>query len=422
MVGTVKLTYIKSQKRYTKMVKGNRWYSTSPLSQSDADFAKALTEFTLWKKQQSSPDKLPSDIRNSLQRMRDTGISTYSELAEHLEQRAIAGDELNTVDLRPYGHSDASQAIFNHQADQGELRRTGGIATYGQALTEFEAFKKLIVGDAKWSTLNSKFAFIRPYLQNIELGKISLQEWEKLFAAIKTNKNWSPATAGDTLILTRSFFKWLHETTRASTPPFVTSSIYKIDKEYKQIEFFSVEEIELIMAAATPIQKLHYQLMLNCGMTAADLSELKPSQVDYKNGTLTRRRGKHKKNASANIPTVRYKLWDCCLSGLQKLGNKTGENVFLADDGKPLCGKSRRDKVADEFDKIQETTGIEKTVKYFRKSGASAIGSHTQFKIWREVYLANVPKGTTDKHYDGTTELPAEVTEHIRTFFKLGTI
>ncbi len=57
-------------------------------------------------------------------------------------------------------------------------------------------------------------------------------------------------------------------------------------------------------------------LGLNCGMSNTDLAGLKKSEVDLKEGTLTRKRVKTGDND--NVPIVCYKLWPETLKLLKK--------------------------------------------------------------------------------------------------------
>ncbi len=65
--------------------------------------------------------------------------------------------------------------------------------------------------------------------------------------------------------------------------------------------------------------------MLNCEMYQGDLSDLKPSEVDWTNGTITRKRSKEKNQE--NAPVVTYKLWENTFALLKTYGSQQGDRV-----------------------------------------------------------------------------------------------
>jgi integrase len=121
--------------------------------------------------------------------------------------------------------------------------------------------------------------------------------------------------------------------------------------------------------------------------------------VDWKAGIITRRRSKTRERGG---PVTRYKLWPETLALLKKYRSE-GELVLTTSDGNPLVkywmegGKMRR------YDAIQsawQRMGKARLgMKHLRKTGASLLGEHPQFKFYANHFLADSPKSIADRHY-----------------------
>jgi len=93
-----------------------------------------------------------------------------------------------------------------------------------------------------------------------------------------------------------------------------------------------VREVKEIIEKARGQTKLHILLMLNCGMTQQDLSDLRPEEIDWSAGTITRRRSKTQHNE--HTPIVCYRLWRETWTLLQQHGNRTRGHALLTTTGK----------------------------------------------------------------------------------------
>jgi hypothetical protein len=117
------------------------------------------------------------------------------------------------------------------------------------------------------------------------------------------------------------------------------------------------------------------------------------------------------------VPTVTYHLWQPTVELLRRFGNFKGERVLSNRRGNSLVEQGINDSPAAVFRIIRKQLGIRtKSLKTFRKTGTTVLGEkNSPHRSWRSVYLGNSPSGITDRHYDGTDELPKTVTEYIRT-------
>ena len=85
------------------------------------------------------------------------------------------------------------------------------------------------------------------------------------------------------------------------------SQFLKISKPPGKVVVFTKEEIKTLLAAASERTQLYILLMLNCGMTQKDVSDLLVSEVDWDEGRVIRKRSKTADEE--NVPVVNYKLW-----------------------------------------------------------------------------------------------------------------
>ena len=151
--------------------------------------------------------------------------------------------------------------------------------------------------------------------------------------------------------------------------------------------------------------------MLNCGMYQNDVAELAESEVNWKSGTITRKRSKTRDRKDAR--TVCDKLWPETLKYLMAhraetaISTNRGETrVLLTTDGKPLVfagvkdGKfTGYDAIQSAYNRLRKKCGVTKPLKCLRKTAASKLGSHPEYGAYTQHFLAHAPKGMTDRHY-----------------------
>jgi integrase len=144
-------------------------------------------------------------------------------------------------------------------------------------------------------------------------------------------------------------------------------------------------------------------LMLNCGMTQQDCSDLLDTEVDWKRGRVIRKRSKT--GDLKTTPTVDYLLWPRTFELLQRF-RSGGERVLLTRNGKPYlrqeltAGKvTRSDIVTANYFKLKQKLGFRKPLKQLRKTGASLLESHETYGRFVGHYLGHSPKSMAERHY-----------------------
>ena len=133
-------------------------------------------------------------------------------------------------------------------------------------------------------------------------------------------------------------------------------------------------------------------------MTQADISDLKPEEIDWATGTITRRRSKTQHHEQT--PIVCYRLWRKTWTLLQQYGNRTGDHALLTKTGKSwvrdeiLDGKRHR---VDAIRSAYRHLEIPHPLKLFRKTGSTVL--NREYPDCVERYLGHVPRTVTDRSY-----------------------
>lgn len=105
--------------------------------------------------------------------------------------------------------------------------------------------------------------------------------------------------AKDRLSTVRTFINWLWNIQAIEDLPQVFapgSKHLRITKTVATPEVFTIEDVQKLLYAAKHRTKLYLLLMLNTGSTQKDISDLRITEVDWKRGTITRKRSKTAKH------------------------------------------------------------------------------------------------------------------------------
>ena len=223
-----------------------------------------------------------------------------------------------------------------------------------------------------------------------------------------TTKRWSSSYAHDRMSALKGFLRWLWRTEAIDALPRILDSKsddLKIGKKLTNPSIFTIAEIKTLLRAATDRTKLYLLLMLNTGMSQKDISDLLPSEVDWKRGTITRKRSKTARHD--NVPTVSYRLWKETVRLLRKERASDSPTVLVNSDGGRLKvemldanGKlCKIDNVASAFSRLRRAAKIKKPLKLIRKTSATLLKSGKQFPGVEVVFLGHSPRSVADRHY-----------------------
>lgn len=179
-------------------------------------------------------------------------------------------------------------------------------------------------------------------------------------------------------------------------------------------EFFTVDEVKRLYAAANERMKLWILLGLNAGLTQREIATLEASMIDWDNGILERPRNK-------TGELTRAKLWPVTLSKLKQQRSPNGSPLLVTASGQPLVvdrevdGKvSRTDTIGNRFNKFRVNVGVSPPFKAFRKTGADFI-EERQPEL-TSFYLSHATQGTKTyyvrQHFDRLFEVTDGMREH----------
>ncbi len=207
------------------------------------------------------------------------------------------------------------------------------------------------------------------------------------------------------LRIAKSFVSWLAEKGFIPVPPNLHSRRQRFGGGARVIATIPVEEVRRLISNAPGQLQLHLLLMINCGMTQVDISDLSPGEVDWNRGRIRRKRGKTADHES--VPTVDYPLWSETWSRLRVFGRRDGDRVLLIKSGQPWVrdrlldsGKrSKVDAIKSNYRHLQRVTSSVHPMKLFRKTSASVLetdGNHARYTL---MFLRHAPKTVADRHY-----------------------
>lgn len=220
---------------------------------------------------------------------------------------------------------------------------------------------------------------------------------------------YSPSYAHTLMMTAKQLISRLAEMKLIPLPGNIRSRRFRFNHSAPaKIETFTPAEVRTLLAGCDGFSdktKLYLLLMLNCGMYQNDIAELRTEEVNWKNGTITRARSKTR---DRHGPVVTYTLWPETLALLKKHRAK-GDLVLTTDEGNPLVrfwledGKMRRyDVIQSAWTRLAEKLEMKKIrlgMKHLRKTSATILGQHPQYKFYANHFLADSPRNMADRHY-----------------------
>jgi integrase len=202
----------------------------------------------------------------------------------------------------------------------------------------------------------------------------------------------------------KNFVTWLASKALIPLPPNLISRKYKFGSTNKPIPTFTVEEIRTLFNASKGQLTLHLLLMANCGFTQQDVSDLSQDEVDWKAGTITRKRSKTRNHE--DCPTVTYRLWPRTFALLEQHRQTSGALVLRTKSGQPWLTKrqtegkfNRTDNTKSVYRHLQSRSGVSKPIKLLRKTSASLLDTHPSYGRYAGYFLAHSPTTIRDKSY-----------------------
>ncbi|HSI34765.1 MAG: hypothetical protein ACAI43_13075 [Phycisphaerae bacterium] len=222
--------------------------------------------------------------------------------------------------------------------------------------------------------------------------------------------------ARDRMQIARQFIRWAWEMGVLDLPRNIQSKDLTIYVEQQEIKVFDFDKLKGIISGAPEPLRLYLLLCANCGMTAMDISDLRPCEFNEKEGTISRVRSKRRKKldagASSKKVKITWKLWPVTLDLLRKHRAADGERMLLSPSGGVLV-YTKIDKLThkgsdvDLIDKAyrkhcRDTKVPDedaKSLKCIRATSSTKLGDHPEYARYAQYFLAQAPRSVAEKFY-----------------------
>jgi integrase len=289
-----------------------------------------------------------------------------------------------------------TNTIRAHIDDYLEFRRTR-VATGKNTLGTYDTYKGRLLVFRKW---------VDP---SLPIENLNEALWERFYVHLSKQVEageLSQSTMSAVQGATREFIRSRWERRLIELPRNLTARGLAVSAPLQAVETFTREEVATLFSKASERERLYLLLMLNCGFYPSDIAKLKQSEVDWRNGRIERKRSKTR-GRSDKVPVIQYVLWSETLALLRKHRSADPEYVLLNENGTPLWkeqvsknGKfNRLNNIKCNFFRLQRKTEITKGLKLFRKTGASTMEEHPEYGRYAEHFLGEVPRSVAGRHY-----------------------
>jgi integrase len=408
------MTWVASGRRWMKKYNG-KWYAIScrKLGVPETKEASWKAANAWWEDQQRIADSAPpteQDLRANALKVWSM-VQDWQQLDEPSREKLV--DSL--VGAGQY------QRIKN-QADQMVASTVEATPPDRAVKAQVEAWKQLLRGACQSRQMSEgRFdgycrnigKFVEWIGEDTAIDAIDEAKLEGFFNHLSGHvaaQKYSPHYAHTLMMTAKQFISRLAEMRLTPLPGNIRSRRFRFNHSApSKIETFSVDEVRAMLKACDSFSertRLYLLLMLNCGMYQNDIAELQRDEVSWTKGTLTRARSKTRERSG---PLVTYKLWPETFALLKKHRAKEGELALTTDEGKPLVrywlenGEMRRyDVIQSAWSRLAGKMKMRKirlSMKHLRKTAASLLGQHPQYKFYANHFLADSPRTVADRHY-----------------------
>ena len=285
-----KLTPMPETNRWRKIYRGQTYYVGVGHCSSKTDrqgYAVAIDEWRKLKDKLDAPTSDELKIAQFVQDLKDDpAVEVVTPGEPIIKRRRVILDE--------------NMAIVYQRV--GKRRKIGTIGFHTDAFLKIKK-SRYTLGDLSGVRVEN----IAQHLRHIEsvlgadLPVSNLNEESVIQYRAALVDEISKGNIGKTTAATRMslFREWVKSIYAIEQPRNLYSRDLAIRKPVKAVVCFSVQEVKDVLSQVPEKFRLYVLLMLNCGMYQGDISDLKPSEVDWENGTITRKRSKTSNDSDA---------------------------------------------------------------------------------------------------------------------------
>lgn len=418
---------------WRKKHKGQQYYVGKGTSRySEADYKRALAE---WQQIEERLEKEALEARRAFHRRLDDDIDDQaqalwgyrpaadSRAISEAEARRETAEEATVDSSRSLGACiDRFVGHKTTHARTGRLKGGGRVANIRSYLKAF----RLCVGE-------------KTPVEKIGEAVTLADFYDHLMEAVEADRI-EDNTAADKMQAAKQFIRWAWSLDLCQLPRNIDSKEMVIYRTPGQINPMPLPVLREVVRAATGRLRLLLLLMANCGFVQIDCAELLHKEVNWRAGTITRKRSKRAVGRDKEVPVVTYYLWPSTLELLREQASQDNELVLPNDNGiaavRSEIGKdgkvSRTDNFRTAYDRLwdrmrkaqeqkiadltaqqvedQVLAGVLEIVegkpqlrkwaaKTIRKASSTAIGNHREFGRFAQYFLGQSPKTVADTHY-----------------------
>ena len=215
------------------------------------------------------------------------------------------------------------------------------------------------------------------------------------------------------LRVAKQFLLWLSEKGVIPLPTNLASRRYRFKGEPKPIATMTAEQVRILFENATGQLKLHLLLMLNCGFTQVDITDLRQAEVDWTGGRITRRRSKATSGGYSKAPMVTWHLWPRTFELLQQHRQPGGEIVLLTQEGTPWTtrrakgdyGFTKTDNITSAFRRLLDRLAKSHPGRQFgslselRATASTMLDNHETYGRYAQHFLGHSPRSVAQSNY-----------------------
>ncbi len=275
--------------------------------------------------------------------------------------------------------------------------------TISKALADYTAVRDAAVkaGKITLSThranLNALVHFTDFVGKSSSIDSINEEKWESYCLSLMNRTDIKPSYKSRLQVAAKYFIQWLASGKRIQPPANITSRMLSVPSSKPKIRTLEVDVCRQLMEIFPSHLKVCVLLGLNCLFTQQDVADLHPSEVDWVNGRIKRKRSKTRN--SGGTPEVDYLLWPETLSLLKECRSNDSERVLLSGTGQPWVVPGS-DRLAAAWRDYTTRRGIKGTTpKLLRKTSATLLGSHPEYGRYCQWALGHSPTTIADTHY-----------------------
>ena len=292
-------------------------------------------------------------------------------------------------------------AIMDPAQPPADRAVAASVARYLEMLLRRQ--RAIEISVSEYSNAKAGLEHFRDWAGNIAIDAIDAERWQSYFLhLIGPEAPKSIETRRKHFRYARNFLQWMDDLEVHPAPKNLNRKQYRFKGGTKAVPTISREVVKTTVATARGQLKLHILLMINCGFTQQDISDLNQDEVEWTEGRIRRKRSKT--GDRDKVPMVDYVLWGDTFRLLKQYRSEHPEHVLLTESGKAWVrdeinddgSRSRTDAIQSVYRKV-EVKG-KQSLKMFRKAGATMLDGSAEHGKDATHYLGHADTVATT-HY-----------------------